>query len=181
MPQPARVTGFDRQIVLIGMMAVGKTTLGRMLAKQLGWEFWDNDEALGEATGQTAAEVQLSQGQVGLHRLENRLLRRALAVRTPTVFAAAASVVLKPEIVSRALTIWLRASAAAEAANLARSGQRHRPLPATPAGFLSHMMAEREPRYEQIARLTVDVASTPDETLERLLAALPRELKSPTA
>jgi shikimate kinase len=102
---PARAgEGSRRQIVLVGMMGVGKTTVGRMLAAQLGWEFWDNDEALRETTGQTAAQVQQARGQSALHRMESRLLRRALREHARAIFAAAGSVVLQPEIVSSAVT-----------------------------------------------------------------------------
>jgi shikimate kinase len=166
------VTSGNRQIVLIGMMGVGKTTIGRRLADRLGWEFWDNDEALGEATGRTASEVQQTDGQETLHRLEDRLLRSALASPTPTVLAAAASVVLDPDVVSGALTVWLRASAAREARNVALSGQHHRPLPADAEDLLRRLEAEREPLYTQLADVVVDVAAEPAATCDRVMEAL---------
>src|SRR5438046_2100382 len=48
----------NQHVVLIGMMGAGKTTVGRLLAKRLGWGFWDNDEALQKETGHTAGEFQ---------------------------------------------------------------------------------------------------------------------------
>src|SRR5690242_4115904 len=103
-----------RQVVLIGMMGSGKTTCGRLLAKRLGWGFWDCDEALLEATGSTAAALQRSRGQAVLHAIEHRLLRSALLTHSDTVFAAPGSVVLRPAVLSGALTVWLRASAVQE-------------------------------------------------------------------
>jgi shikimate kinase len=162
----------NRHVVLIGMMGSGKTTCGRLLAKRLAWGFWDCDEALLEATGSTAAEVQRSRGQAVLHAIEHRLLRTALRTRTDTVFAAAGSVVLRPAVLKGALTVWLRASALQEEQNIARSGQGHRPLPEDPIAVLQEMSAARLPAYERLADITVDVASDPNVTCERVIHAL---------
>ena len=121
----------NRHLVLIGMMGSGKTTCGRLLAKRLGWGFWDCDEALLEATGSTAGEVQRTRGQAVLHAIEHRLLRNALLTRTDTVFAAAGSAVLRPSVLQGELTVWLRASAVQGEQNIARSGQAS---PAAPRG-----------------------------------------------
>ena len=164
---------FDRHIVMIGMMGAGKTTIGRQLASRLGYGFWDNDEALSQATGETAAEVQRAEGQDALHRLENRLLREALADQSLKVFAAAASVVLEPELLAGAVTVWLRVSPTREAENIAHSGQDHRPLPGDPVDALRRVGAEREHLYAQLADVMVDVGSAdPGATCEQVLAAL---------
>jgi shikimate kinase len=175
------MTRSDDHVVLIGMMGAGKSTIGRRLAGRLDWAFWDNDEALRAATGQTAAEVQQAHGQPELHRLENELLREALARRTPAVLAAAGSVVLEPELVDGVLTVWLRISEAREAANLARSGQHHRPLPADPDSLLRQMAAQREPLYARVADITVDVAADANATFDRVLGALTSYPELPAA
>jgi shikimate kinase len=166
------MTAEHRHIVLIGMMGVGKTTVGRMLARRLGWGFWDNDEALAQATGQTAADVQRKRGQAGLHATENRLLRDALRTRRRTVFAAAGSVVLKPELLTGQRTVWLRSSPAREVQNIARSGQHHRPLPEDATAVLQRLSAARLPIYERVADVTVDVAAEPEVTCDRVIEAL---------
>jgi shikimate kinase len=161
------------QIVLIGLMGAGKTSVGRILAARLGWEFWDNDEALTSATGATAASVQRAEGQRALHRLENQLVADALNARTPTVFAAAASVILDPGILDGVLTVWLRVSVAEEARNLSLSDQRHRPLPHEPTALLRVVAAQRDPLFARVADITVDVVpGDPAATCERVLDAV---------
>jgi shikimate kinase len=153
-------------------MGVGKTTVGRLLAARLRWSFWDNDEALAAATGTTAAQLQRERGQRALHETEDRLLREALQTQTPTVFAAAASVVLNPSLLGGALVVWLRMSAAMEERNIARSGQMHRPLPVDAAAVLERMSADRIGLYGGVADVIVDVGENPASTCERVVEAV---------
>jgi len=161
-----------RNLALIGMMGTGKTTVGQMLATRLGWSFWDNDEALRTATGLTAAELQRERGQAALHEIEDQLLREALEGRAQTVCAAAASVVLNPSVLDGAFTVWLRASADWEERNIARSGQRHRPLPADATAVLRQLSDVREPMYASAADITIDVATDAATTCDRVIEAL---------
>jgi shikimate kinase len=154
------------------MMGTGKTTVGRLVAARLGRPFWDNDEALEQATGKTAAEFQQERGQAELHETEGRLLREALRTETPTVFAAAAAVVLDPGTLTGAITVWLRSGAAREAANIARSGEHHRPLPPDAATFLRRISAERLALYTRAADITVDAAADPAATCDQVVQAL---------
>lgn len=161
-----------RHVVLIGMMGVGKTTVGTMLADRLGYEFWDNDVALEQATGKTAAEVQALEGPDGLHWTEARLLDSALRSSTPKVIAAPGSVALIPGPLRDATTVWLRASVHQEAENIARSGQRHRPLPADAEALLRGVAADRAAAYARLADIIVDVGSDPAVTTDRVAEAL---------
>jgi shikimate kinase len=168
----------NRHVVLIGMMGSGKTTCGRLLADRLGWSFWDNDEALIGATGSTAAQLQRSRGQAVLHAVEHRLLRAALQVHTDTVFAAAGSVVLRPSMLDGVLTVWLRTSPQQEQQNIARSGQRHRPLPTDALTVLQRLTEARLPAYERIADIALDAATDPDVTCDRMMEAFARRAGS---
>ena len=166
-----------RDLVLIGMMGTGKTTVGQILATRLGWAFWDNDEALQGATGRTAAELQRLRGEAVLHEIEDRLLSEALRGPAQTVFAAAASVVLNPAVLAGAFTVWLRASAGWEEQNIARSGQHHRPLPENATDVLRHLSAVREPMYANAADITIDVAPDATTTCDRVMDALVKRIK----
>jgi shikimate kinase len=166
------MTAQYRHVVMIGMMGVGKTTVGRLVAQHLGWEFWDNDQALEAATATTAGELQRMRGQAALHATENQLLREALQSPTHMVLAAAGSVVLAPELLAGQTTVWLRTSLERERANIAHSGQHHRPLPEDAIAALARLSAVRLPMYERVADITVQVAEDPQATCESVIEAL---------
>jgi shikimate kinase len=157
---------------MIGMMGVGKSTIGRLVSARLGWDFWDNDEALESAVGMTAGEFQRRHDQAALHRLENRLLREALRSRDHTVSAAAASVVLEPDLLAGQLTVWLRVSLEREEQNIAHSGQHHRPLSTDAAAVLQKLFADRRHMYEALADITVEVTGDPASTCDRVIEAV---------
>ena len=102
-------------IVLLGSMGAGKTTLGLALAALLEAEFIDSDQGILELTGVNAAEIASHNGVPYLHRLEGSLLSGLLAIASGTVIAAAASVVddeATREKMSRHLCIWVEADSA---------------------------------------------------------------------
>jgi len=163
-------------IVLVGMMAVGKTSVGRRLAEVRGWEFFDSDRQIEAITGRTVAEIWRTDGEPAFRRLEAEVLADALASTTPRVIAAAGGTVLDEN--NRRLmeahhpVVWLRARPEVLAGRLGSS--THRPLlDEDPAGVLKRLDAIRRPFYEQLADVVVDVDDlTPDQVVACVEAAL---------
>jgi shikimate kinase len=77
-------------------MGVGKTTVGRLLARTLGRPFIDGDQQIEEITGRTGREIAATDGVPALHALELSVLLQALEGSSDAVVAAAASVVDRP-------------------------------------------------------------------------------------
>jgi shikimate kinase len=65
-----------RRIVLTGFMGAGKTTVGQLLAQQLGWRFVDADDEIEAAAGATIAEIFASRGEPWFRELEHQTIRR---------------------------------------------------------------------------------------------------------
>lgn len=155
-------------IALIGLMGVGKTTVGQRLAALLGRPFVDSDLTIEAATGRTVKQILADDGLAALRTVEAAALFDAVAASPPSVIGCAAGVVLDPANVERIdaarqegvlVMVWLTGDPAVLAPRTQRRG--HRPwLDDDPQGTLEAMYAERAPLYEQIADLTVDV--TPD-------------------
>ncbi|HPH27440.1 MAG TPA: shikimate kinase, partial [Pseudomonadota bacterium] len=85
-----------RNLILCGPPGVGKTTLGRLCAQQLGLSFVDTDEAVQQRTGKTAAQLLLSDGEAALRAAEAALVQE-LKSTTGTVIATGGGVVISAE------------------------------------------------------------------------------------
>lgn len=163
-------------IVLVGLMGSGKTSVGTLLAAELGRHFRDSDWGLERRYGQTAAEQVAQYGADVLHEREAAVVREGLLARPPAVIAAAASVVEDPPTraaLAGAYVVWLDAPPEVLAGRIGPGGD-HRPhYDPDPVVMLTRQRARRAPWFREIADLKVDVSEiNPDEVTARILAAL---------
>ena len=151
----------DRHLVLVGLMGVGKSTVGRVLGERLGRRVVDSDAVIEARTGRTVREIFEADGEDAFRVLETEALLDALAEPEPTVIAAAGGVVLRPHNrealrSSGARVVWLAADPAVLVERVRSGG--HRPaLDDDPAGTLRRMHETREPLYREVADLIVSV------------------------
>jgi shikimate kinase len=76
----------DAPIFLIGFMASGKTTVGKLIASRIGWAFADVDDLVTRAAGLSVTEIFAAEGEAGFRRRESEAIRAAVA-RTRAVIA----------------------------------------------------------------------------------------------
>jgi len=161
-------------LVLVGMMGSGKTTVGRELARRLGWTFLDSDALVEADTGSTVVELFAERGEAAFRAEEARVLAEALDTPAPAVVSAAGGVVLAADtralLASRGIVVWLRADPATLSARVGTGAGR--PLLADdPAGRLVELDAVRRPLYEEVADVVVDVDDLdPPRVADRILA-----------
>ena len=166
------------RLLLIGMMASGKTTVGRIVATRLGWAYLDSDEQVEERTGRTVRQIFEEDGEPAFRTEERLALEAAVADDQPRVISVAGGAVLdlaNRDLLRRAGTVaWLRADPTTLADRVVKSGQGHRPLLGDdPHGNLTRLDAERRPIYEELADVVVDVEGrTADELAEHLVQEL---------
>ena len=86
-------------IILTGFMATGKSTLGRRLAKRIGYRFIDTDAEIEKRSGQAIAEIFETQGEASFRRLESELVKE-LAGQQRLVIATGGGLVMNPENVA---------------------------------------------------------------------------------
>src|SRR5580698_3438021 len=164
------------RLLLVGMMAVGKTTVGQLCATRLGWSFLDSDAQLLSDTGRSAQEIFDADGDEELRILESRTLVEAVAQPVPVVIAVAGGVVLSAsnrELLTRSGdVVWLRASIETLSERVRRGGARPR-LGDDPARSLRELYEPRHSLYAEVADFTVDVDDlAPDEVVARIVAQI---------
>jgi shikimate kinase len=174
-----RVSGHDEmteRILLIGMMGVGKSTVGRALATRLGWLYLDSDEEVLAATGRTVKQISEEDGVDRLHQFEDEALVAALQSPTSAVIGVAGGALLveaNRELLKGAQhVVWLRASLETLAARIGTKGDRPY-FDDDPARTIRELYEVRRPLYAEVATVTIDVdESAPEEIVETILATL---------
>jgi shikimate kinase len=169
---PARL----KRIVLTGFMGAGKSTVGRLLAAQIGWDFLDLDAHLEARTSATITELFALHGEPRFRRLESSAL--ASALRLPnTVLALGGGT---PESLTNRLlleqtpgtfTIFLDAPFPTLYDRCVLQ-DISRPVLADPDAALARFTARR-PLYTRLAGLTIETADlTPETTVAAVLAGI---------
>jgi shikimate kinase len=169
-------------IFLIGFMATGKTTVGRLVAAQRGWSFVDLDEVIVGEAGMTVAEIFAREGEAGFRQREAAAVRQAVS-RQQTVIATGGGAACREDNLSTMLAGGRVVALSAPPAEVLRrvGGPSGRPLldgkdgkdgKVDPLGTAAALLAAREPFYAR-AHHTVDtVGKSPAEVAALVLAAL---------
>src|SRR5438552_15671019 len=138
----------ERAVVLVGLRGVGKSTVGRRLAKRLGLPFVDSDSAIEDAAGYTAAEIFERFGESDFRDGERRLVAR-LVEGDVRVIATGGGAYVDPRtrqlLNERAITVWLDAPVDVLAERTARRDTRPLLKNGDPKGTLERLaIAERQ-------------------------------------
>lgn len=139
-------------IALIGFMGTGKTSVGRLLAESLGFEFLDTDELIQSRTGRTIADIFAKEGEPAFRKLERQIVQE-LSDRKKTVISTGGGLPTNPEnlaaLKSFALVICLWAGPEKIWERVRH--QSHRPLlhDTDPQKKINDLLALRSPFYRQ--------------------------------
>ena len=150
-------------IVLIGMPGSGKTTVGKLLANQLGKEFVDADAAIVEKAGISIPEIFAQQGETGFRRLETQVLAE-LGKRSGLVIATGGGCVTQEEnypLLHQNGTIFCLDR---DVSSLPTDGR-----PLSQAGKLEEMYRIRKPLYDRFADYHIDCNDTPQAATAQIL------------
>ncbi|MDP1778004.1 MAG: shikimate kinase [Brevundimonas sp.] len=165
----------DRTIALVGLMGVGKSTVGRRLAKRLGLPFADGDIEIEAAAAMTVSDIFAQLGESEFRAGEARVLKRLLHAPR-MVLATGGGAVLntetRAELKARAVTVWMRADLETVASRVQRRDTRPLLRGRDPLEALTAMAEVRYPFYA-CADVIVDVASGAHaEAVEGIVRAL---------
>jgi shikimate kinase len=164
-----------RNVVLVGLMGSGKSTIGRELAARLGRRYIDNDDQLRRDAGRSAHEIAARSGLDELHRQEATSLAHVLEDNRDAVVGAGASTIEDPDIRARLrdeFVVWLDTDVDTLVERFDDRG--HRPVIAgTPRQVLEQQYEKRAPLFREVASTVVSGAGeTPARAADEIAAAL---------
>jgi shikimate kinase len=171
----------DRPVVLVGMMGVGKSSVGRRLAAALGVAFVDADEAIEQAATLTIPEIFAQYGEAYFRDGERRVIARLLGAEgtappplkvIATGGGAFVNEATRALILDRAVAVWLDAELETLVDRTARKGNRPLLQNGDPREILGRLREERAPYYAQAPIRVMSGNGPHHRTLAQVLQAL---------
>lgn len=174
------VVSGGKPIYLVGMMGVGKSTVGALLADALGRGFVDTDLEVERAAGRSVSEIFEQQGEARFRVLERAAIEEAFERRPSAVIALGGGAIVQPEMLARlkdrGLIVYLSARPEALCDRIGDDGSR--PLLAglsaeARVARLAALLEARRPFYEQ-ADHSIDAEGDAAEVVRRICDVLGR-------
>ena len=162
-------------IYLVGLMGAGKTTVGKMLAKQTGKAFYDSDQEIKNKTGVSIAHIFEVEGEAGFRTRESAALKELTQLHD-IVLATGGGAVLAEQnrsmLKKNGVVIYLRASV--DDLWTRTRHDKNRPLLQTedPRAKLSDLFEVRDPLYREVADIVVDTSKQSVNSLTRHILQL---------
>ena len=164
-----------RTITLVGLMGVGKSSVGRRLANALELPFKDADVEIEAAAGRSIPEIFASLGEPAFREGERRVITRLLE-DPPHVLATGGGAFITPEtraqITERSISVWLKADLEVLVRRVGRKDNRPLITGKDPLEVLTDLAAVRYPIYAE-ADVTVETGDTAHHvTVDQVIQAL---------
>lgn len=170
-----------RTIALVGLMGVGKSTIGRRLAQALELPFRDADHEIERAAGRTVAEIFAERGEAEFRIGERRVIARLLQ-ESPHVLATGGGAFMDPEtralMRQRAITVWLKADLEVLTRRVGRKATRPLLTGKDSRQVLQDLMTQRYPIYAQADIVVETDDRPPAAAVGAIMKALEQKLKA---
>ncbi|GAB4152096.1 MAG: shikimate kinase [Cyanobacteria bacterium J069] len=170
-------------LYLVGMMGCGKTTVGRLVAQKLGYQFFDTDALLETATQQTVAQVFAERGEAGFRELETQILAELSSYAYGSLaIATGGGAVLNPQnwsYLHHGIVIWLDVPAEQLYYRLRHSSTRPLLQDPDPRQRIQEILDQRRPLYAQAdVHVQLRGRESPEFVTARVLEAIARAIRS---
>jgi XRE family transcriptional regulator, aerobic/anaerobic benzoate catabolism transcriptional regulator len=170
-------------VALIGLRGAGKSTLGKLLARKIGWNFVELNKEVEAQNGLSVAEIIALYGLEGFRRMEQAALGQLLARKELTVLATGGGIVSEPLtfdlVLSSFYTIWLKAEPEEHMARVRGQGDL-RPMADDRSAMaeLRTILKSREPLYARASAVVDTAGLTVDAAAARLIEAVAPVLRN---
>ena len=164
-----------RTIALVGLMGVGKSTIGRKLAQALELPFRDADHEIEAAAGRTIPEIFAERGEAEFRLGERRVIARLLH-EPAHVLATGGGAFMDPQtralMKEQAVIVWLKAELDVLARRVGRKANRPLLIGKDPRQVLQQLMEKRDPIYAEADIVIETDDRPPGAAVEAIMLAL---------
>ncbi len=168
------MTTAHTNIVLIGFMGSGKTSIGRLVAQRLGFQFIDTDAVIIERVGMQIPEIFERHGEAWFREQETCTLR-SLGILNRAVISTGGGVVTRETnhelLRDLGFVVWLTASEEVIFERVSRNKKRPLLQTADPRETVRKLLTERRPLYEAVAEFTLETTTLAHEMTATALIA----------
>ncbi|MFL1732075.1 shikimate kinase AroK [Moraxella oculi] len=168
-------------IFLVGPMGAGKTTIGKLLSKQLGRDFVDCDHYIVSQTGADIPWIFAKEGEIGFRERETRALAE-LTEQSNIVMATGGGAVERAEnraLLKKGLVIYLEASVDTQLFRTKKDKNRPLLQNDNPKEVLERLYRIRHPLYQEVATIVVPTGRVfPKQMVANIMRMLPKYVKS---
>jgi len=159
----AQETNPMHNIVLIGFMGSGKSTIGRELKKNLGYHLLDADTLIEQETGKNIPEIFSTDGEQAFRTMETRLLENMIAQQTNHhILSTGGGMIIRPEnrplLRQLGFVVWLTCDPEDILERTSRNTNRPLLQCDNPLEVITRLLAERSPFYEETAHLKINTS-----------------------
>ncbi len=167
-------------IYLIGLMGVGKSTVGKILAHELGYRFFDTDILLEKVAQKTINEIFATEGEDYFRELETKVLEQ-LSVYTRSAIATGGGIILKPNnwgYLRSGLIVWLDLPVPTIVKRLAEDNTRPLLQQTDLSEKLNLLQQHRQPLYSQAdLQIKIGDGDSPEQIAKEIIRLIPTVLK----
>lgn len=151
-------------IILIGLMGCGKTTIGKELHRETSLRFTDTDQLIERQTGMTIPQIFKTHGESHFRDLETGVLRQMqTATRQSRIISTGGGITIRPEnrnlLKKLGFVVWLHTDVNTLYQRISRCTNRPLLQQPNPKTVLARLMKERHNFYRETAHLTIDTAN----------------------
>ncbi|MDO5293093.1 MAG: shikimate kinase [bacterium] len=162
-------------IILIGFMGSGKTTVGKKIATSLGYSFLDTDELIVKRAGMEITDIFETQGETAFRKMESELLKELNATVTHAVISTGGGLPLRKENAQLLRTLGLvnYLKVTKEVVLKRLKGDTSRPLLAgeNVEEKIEQLLTSRDSVYQSVCHIEINAENgTPEQVAERVIS-----------